>query len=506
MSLIRNSVLYVAVVLGAPTLAEQITTTLHLKERVSMQELAQNVHNPASSHFNRFYEPSEIRQLAAPTDAQYNDLVAGLKAEGFAIVSESPTHLWLSVRGEHAIYESLLNTRIQFLGNGLHTHMQAVQIPIQLSMIDSVAGLDNRRKSHPHMKFGPRLSSPGGGISLDDIRAAYGFNPLYSAGLSGNGQHLAIATYDGFKINNVNTFYRMIGLSAAPVVDQVTFNGTPAYNVNSAGESELDVEFSGMIAPGANIHVFASADNSDAGELAMFTAILDDNRAKVVNYSWGNCETDLTAQHQADMNTVFARAVAQGVNVTVATGDNGSDSCGDNTFKADWPAASPYVVAVGGTSFNYAGGVLSETGWKDSGGGISAIWKLPTWQNGLGGIFTMRSYPDVSFNADPNSGQAIYTGDTGQTSWMIVGGTSMAAPQWAGFLILVGEARQTAGKGDIGYIAPIIYGLTSDQRASMFHDVTSGNNGLYSCNAGWDAVTGWGSMQADALLAYFKGL
>src|ERR1700675_1627840 len=100
---------------------------------------------------------------------------------------------------------------------------------------------------------------------------------------------------------------------------------------NSAGETELDAEFSGMIAPGASIHVFASSQNSDAGELAMFTAILDDNRAKVVNYSWGSCDNQVSSSHQADMDKVFARAVAQGVNILNASGDSGSDCVGDGS-------------------------------------------------------------------------------------------------------------------------------------------------------------------------------
>ena len=108
----------------------------------------------------------------------------------------------------------------------------------------------------------------------------------------------------------------------------------------------------------------------------------------------------------------------------------------------------------------------------------------------------MRSYPDVAFNADPVTGQSIYT-DGG---FQVVGGTSMAAPQWAGFLALVGAARAKAGLGDVGYINPIIYHLSASQMATAFHDVTSGSNGKYSCNAGWDAVTGFGSMNASVLL------
>ena len=101
--------------LALPTFAAPITAMIKLKGKVTMEQLAQNVQDPKSDHFGRFYEPTEIRMLAAPSDAEYDDLVSGLKAEGLTVVSESPTHLWVSVRGEKAIFESLFNTQIEAL-------------------------------------------------------------------------------------------------------------------------------------------------------------------------------------------------------------------------------------------------------------------------------------------------------------------------------------------------------------------------------------------------------
>src|SRR5262249_32535304 len=149
------------------------------------------------------------------------------------------------------------------------------------------------------------------------------------------------------------------------------------------------------------------------------------------NYSWGDCEKRLESGHQAEMAKVFARAVAQGVNILVASGDTGSDGCRDGTLNADWPAAQPDVVAVGGTTFSQSSSKMSETAWSGSGGGISEIWELPDYQKALGSPYIKRSYPDVAFNADPMSGQAIWTQQDGSAGWMVVGGTSMAAPQWA---------------------------------------------------------------------------
>lgn len=504
----RTSATLTALMMSLPVFAQPVTAVLKLKERVSMETLAANVQNPSSSRYQKFYTPEEIRNLSAPTQAQYEALLSSLQAQGLTITSESPTHLWISVKGDSTLFETMFATKIQMNKPGVHQQMMAATVPTSLSLIDTVTGLDNTRKSVPRIKrsqiLRPFDTTDSGGVAQSTIKTAYGFDPLYAAGLTGKGQHIAIATYDGFHVDNVKKFYSLSNLKPQPSVDQVAFNGDAEYSEGSAMETELDAEFTGMIAPGASIHVFASATNDDAGELQMFTAILDDNRAQVVNYSWGSCESGLDTQHVTDMGKVFARAVAQGVNIMVASGDSGSDSCQDGSTVADWPAAATNVVAVGGTTFSQNNGVIAETGWDGSGGGISSIWELPQWQNQLGSPYMKRSYPDVSFNADPNSGQAIWTQYYGQAGWMVIGGTSMAAPQWSGFMALVGEARHNAGQSTLGFLNPIIYGLSSADRAQTFHDVTSGNNGAYSAGAGWDAVTGLGSMQADTLLKHLS--
>jgi len=273
-------------------------------------------------------------------------------------------------------------------------------------------------------------------------------------------------------------------------------------------ETSLDAEFSGMIAPGAAVHIYTSAANDDGGELAMFTRILDDGIAPVVNYSWGGCEAEMNSGHGADMNKVFARAVAQGVNITVASGDNGSNSCGAGTpqaqgqnlptVDADWPAANPYVVAVGGTSISQVGGKYKETAWTGSGGGISKIWAKPAYQNGMTSA-SMRAYPDVSFNADPKaSGEPVFVIYKGQQGWAPIGGTSMAAPQWAGLLTLINAAREKHGKARIGFLNPLLYGMKSNVY-TVIRDITSGTNGAFKASTGYDEVTGLGSPKADNL-------
>jgi kumamolisin len=513
--------------------ADSVDLVIGLQERVSLATLAEN-----ATRFGVTYTPEQIRAAAGPTDSDYAAALAGLRGEGFTIVKETATHLFVTVRGEKSTIENAFQTKFTTEATGVR-HASFANVPSHLSFVKTIVGLDNSNKRVSHYKIsknqststapsaGPTSawpSSGGGrnptpppptpssqpGVLPAAIKTAYGFDPIYSAGLTGKGQAIAVATYDGLLVSEIKAYFPQVGIKTTRTIDVVSFNGTAAYNAGSAMETELDAEFSGMIAPNADIHIFASAENSDAGELAMFTAILDDNRAKVVNYSWGSCETNLTPDHKTAMDTVFAQAVAQGVNIFVASGDSGSDGCGDGTLAADYPASHPHVIAVGGTTLVNSGSDF-EDAWSGSGGGISKLYDLPKYQAGLGAPYVKRSLPDVAFNADPQSGEAAWetvasgvakgkkpsATNTG-AEWVVLGGTSIAAPQWAGFMTLVGEAKAKTGK-TVGFVNPQLYALNATQRDACLSDVKSGSNGQYSAGAGWDAVTGFGSMKANAL-------
>jgi kumamolisin len=501
--------------------AQEVETVLRLKERVSMEKLADEVTRPSSERFQKFYSPAEIRQIAGPSDSDYQSLLEALRLKGFRLAGESKSHLFITVSAEQSVYENLFSTKIEFIAStlgrtdGLHRSLGRIRIPSNLALIQSVIGLDNTRVSkHRHSVKSARDSVP---LEPSYIQSAYGFTPVYKSGITGKGQHIAIATYDGFFPGDIDQYFAYENIDPRPKVDTVLFNGQADVNVDSSGETELDTEFSGALAPNAEIHVFTSAHNDDQGEVQLFNAILDDNRAKVANYSWGDCEANVTPQHAEDMNQIFARAVAQGVNITVAAGDWGAYGCPSDSlsgsesnstspgkYNADWPAANPYVIAVGGTSIDGGdNGEVQETAWVDTGGGVSSLFDQPSWQKGFQAPFLKRSFPDVAFNADPNTGQnaLIHLGQADQ-EWVQIGGTSIGAPQWAGFLALVGEAR--GSEHPLGYLNPIVYSMTDNEKKRGFHDVIRGNNGGYSAQAGWDATTGWGSMRANDLLEILK--
>jgi kumamolisin len=492
---------------GIPILAQPMTAILTLSERTPINELAQNVLNPNSDRYQDYYSPEEIRDLVAPSDADYAKLLKTLRSEGFSIINESKAHLSLTVKAEHSVFEKVFKTQIHFLSEKFHTQTMKAQIPSRLSLVASVSGLDNTTVFKPQHKKVKTLETFADqpGILPSTIKTVYGLNGLYSSGLSGKDQHIAIATYMNYSMEDVNHYYELIGLPTIPILDTITFNGTAPYDADSAIETQLDAELAGMIAPGAYIHVFASAENNYNGEMATFTAILDDNRSKVVNYSWGTCETNETEIHRKDMDKIFARAVAQGVNILAASGDSGSDSCDDGGKVALWPALHPYLVAVGGTTLNIGrNNTAKETGWSGSGGGVSLYYPLPSWQSNFKAPFTKRSFPDIAFNADPGTGEGVWVRETATSSpaWMQVGGTSMAAPQWVGFLALVNEGRNAQGAKALGFINPILYPASKTIKGKIFTDITVGKNGAYTATTGWDAVTGWGSLKGAEMYNY----
>jgi kumamolisin len=219
-----------------------------------------------------------------------------------------------------------------------------------------------------------------------------------------------------------------------------------------------------------------------------------------MSISWGQSEDQWTAQARTALDDALLDAAALGVTVTAAAGDNGSSDGGGGTTKhADFPASSPHALACGGTSLHSKGTTISsETVWNDgagggaTGGGVSDVFALPSWQKGVGVPAGAKSggrgVPDVAGNADPETGYQVLV-DGKQA---VYGGTSAVAPLWAA---LVARLAQSLGS-PLGLLQPTLYPLHA-----ALHDITSGNNGAYSAKKGWDACTGLGTPNGTALLA-----
>jgi kumamolisin len=319
----------------------------------------------------------------------------------------------------------------------------------------------------------------------------------------GTGQGTCIGIIElggGYRPADLRTYFKRLGI-ALPKVSAVSVDhgkNQPTGKVNGPdGEVMLDIEVAGAVAPGAAVVVYF-APNTDAGFLDAVTTAVHDatNKPSVISISWGGPESTWTSQAMTAFDEAFQAAAAMGITVCVAAGDNGSsDGVNDGANHVDFPASSPHALACGGTSLQSAGGkITSEVVWNDGanggagGGGVSNVFPLPAWQqglkvtasNGVASALQLRGVPDVSGDADPQTGYDVRVDGTDT----VFGGTSAVAPLWAGLI-----ARINAGKGTTaGYINAQFY-----SNPSAFNDITQGNNGSFSAAAGWDACTGLGS-------------
>lgn len=338
-------------------------------------------------------------------------------------------------------------------------------------------------EARPPIHFKPYLTSGPSGYSVAQMRHAYGFDQLSTTGA---GQIIAIVDAYGSSTiqNDLTIFSQTYGLPAATLNVYYPQGKSKRQNSGWALETSLDVEWAHAVAPNATIAlvVAKSASLSDLLGAVDYAVNLG---AKVVSMSWGSNEFS----SEATYDTHFNKA---GVTFLASSGDNGAG--------VSWPAVSPYVVGVGGTALylDSVGNVSAETAWSGSGGGISAYLARPSYQNGWNSA-AKRGVPDVSYNADPNTGVSVYIGNyNGSAGWATVGGTSAGAPQWAGLVALANSLRGAPlSSTDVA-----LYAAASANYAGNYRDVTSGNNGSYNAGTAYDFVTGVGSPIGNALTPY----
>jgi kumamolisin len=380
----------------------------------------------------------------------------------------------------------------------------AIHLPADLAdVVQGIFGLDNRPQAKPHFRFrGPSIHTRAG--ASDAALASTSYNPpqvaqLYSfpSGVTGAGQTIGIVELGGgYTTTDIANYFQSLGIPAPNVTTVSVDNGSNSpTNANSAdGEVMLDIEVAGAVAPGANIVVYFAPNTSQGFQDGLSTAIHDTtNNPSVVSISWGQAESNWTSQSTQTFDQVAQEAAALGVTITVASGDNGSsDGATDGSNNVDFPASSPNVLACGGTALESSNGsITSETVWNDgasggaSGGGYSTVFAQPAYQKGIAGYDTTqtgRGVPDVSGDADPNTGYNILV--DGQQG--VIGGTSAVAPLWAGLIALLNQKLNTR----LGFLQPKLYPLPAP---NGFNDITQGNNGTYSAGPGWDPCTGLGS-------------
>lgn len=358
----------------------------------------------------------------------------------------------------------------------------------------------------------PLATSAPTGFSPTQLQAAYGFNHVsLQNGINGTGQTIAIvdAYHAPTLLSDLQAFDRAFALPDPPSLTVMSQTGStvifpptdpnPNRQLNWEVEEALDVEWAHALAPGARI-VLVEANSPNFTDLLAAVNIASHlPGVSVVSMSWGSGE--FASETSVDFN--FTTPVGHaGVTFIASSGDSGA--------AAGYPAISPNVLAIGGTTLTVdSAGNFLESGWSGSGGGLSAYEVQPAYQKSLvKQSTTKRTNPDVAFDADPNTGVPVYDTFSNGTSspWSQIGGTSLSAPAWAALISIVDQARSQNGLGSLDGLTqtlPMLYQLDLTT-PSAFHDITTGSNG-FAAGPGYDLVTGIGSPIVNVLVTGLGG-
>jgi kumamolisin len=486
---------------GLPDPTDVVEVTLVLRRRRRLPELAH--HAPISR------EAFAERYGASPADVE--------RVEAFAdqfdltIMDVDLGRRIVALSGPVAAVNEAFGTTLQlFQSNAgvFRGRTGELHLPAELEgVIVGAFGLDNRPQARPKCRRHRPVVAPraAGDTSYTPRQVAQLYT--FPTDATGTGQTVAIIELGGgYRTADLQTYFSNLGVKL-PSVTAVSVDGArnaPVGDPGSAdGEVLLDIEVVGAIAPGAKIVVYF-APNTDQGFLdAISTAVHDSLRKpSVVSISWGSSESAWTSQSLSTYDQAFQDAALLGVTICAASGDGGSsDGETDGLAHVDFPASSPHVLACGGTRLESTAGAISrESVWNSgasggaTGGGVSEVFPLPSYQQSAHVPLSVnaskhkgRGVPDVAGDADPATGYQVRV--DGQNA--VYGGTSAVAPLWAALIALVNQHR---GK-PLGYLHPALYAAGT----SPLRDITTGTNGAYSAAKGWDACTGLGSPNGQAL-------
>ncbi len=531
-----------AQLLQAASPGQQLNLSLGLQPRnaAALNSLLASLYDPQSPQYHQYLTPDQFEALFAPAPDQAQQVVSYLQSAGMTVTSIAPNNLLIDATASVAQADSAFSTTInnyQLGSQVFYANATPPVVPAAISsLITSIGGLDNSTKYQPlyrHIAGKGHLAKlangPTNGYAPKDLTSAYDSTPLQSAGLLGDNQTIALFELDGYQSSDVAQYFANYGI-ATPSISNVlvdNFSGTAG---QGAIEVELDIEVVGALAPHANQIVY-EGPNTIQGLNDTYNQIVHDHKAQIVSISWGLCESSTGAAELQTLDTIFKQGAAEGMSFFAASGNSGAYDCNDSNLAVDSPASDPYITGVGGTNLQLnAGAYGSETAWSNAsdtqrspkgaggGGGISNTFTLPSWQTGQGVINAnssgapcnapngqyCREVPDVSANADPASGYAIYctvnNAGCSAAGWINVGGTSAAAPLWAGGMALINQYLLSKGKTVVGFANPALYGVFNAQQSlPAFHDVTGGTNLYYPAAAGYDMASGIGSPDINNL-------
>ena len=436
---------------------------------------------------------SELDAAYLPAQKDHDAVVSWLRIQGLSVDATVPSRMVISASGRADAVTRALGVHFAQVVSENKPYVSAdsvPQIPSALaSIVLGINGLQPQLRAFPMIRPAVNGATP---YYPSDFLNGYSANNL---GTTGSGSTTAIVIDTFPKTSDLTSFWSKTGVSQS--LSNITFIQAVAGTLPApSGEETLDAETASSIAPAGKVRVYAAQSLAFSNLDTTFQRVISDLQAGVkitqVSISLGACETQVgSSQAQTDDND-FAVLSSLGASVFVSSGDSGSRECGGRTNTPAFYSTSPHVTAVGGTTLHLSGAnETSETGWSGSGGGLSKLFAKPSFQSALS--YSSRAVPDISADADPNTGAlVILNGQSNQ-----YGGTSLAAPMWAGFAGLINSARISAGKSTLGLLDTRIYPLLG---SSNFRDITSGNNGGYSAGKGFDLVTGIGAPKISTLL------
>jgi hypothetical protein len=515
-----------------------LAIVLPLRNQSALTSLLSRLYNPSSPDYRHFLSVDQFTQQFGPTAEDYQAVVEFARANGFTVTSTPANRMIVPISGSAAQVEKAFNVRMNIYQHP--TEKRTFYSPdrepsLALSVaVAHISGLDNfsiprpmvTKASAGQVTANPAVlgSGPGGAYLASDMRAAYYTStlPNGSTALTGSGQTVGLVEFDGYNISDVTSSFDGTATSSTSGTNYVlsytpTAGGTtysiPVNNVlldgatgasisDNDAEETLDIVQAIGMAPGlSQVRVYIGDSDVD-----VLNEMATENLAKQIGISWTWTPVDPSTD-----DFIFQELAAQGQSVFAASGDDGEfDPLVDNFY----PAEDAWVTTVGGTDLitSSAGGQWSsETAWTYSGGGISPDGiPIPSWQTGVansanGGSTTLRNVPDVAAQADTVNYDCNM--GTCQEDW---GGTSFAAPRWAGFMAMVNQQAVAAGNPTLGFVNPAIYAIGEGPSYDIdFHDITSGNNSteggccgqtFFYAVPGYDLVTGWGSPTGQELI------
>jgi pseudomonalisin len=456
----------------------------------------QSGHPPLAAH--------EFATRFGPSAATVAAVESWATPQGLTVASVSADGLLVRMSGSTSALGSALGVAFDRFraadGSQYVSSAGEAALPASLAgKVSAIVGLSDLERTHGYLDHPAAAALPA--VSYPTSYGPQQLWSLYDAPTSQTGASQQVSVIAAGDVSqpqkDLAQFDSRFGLASVKW-NQIDV-GPSSNETEGDDEWDLDTQYSTGFAPGVSqVNVYDGSSLEDAAILETIDRWVTDDTTSQASFSAGECELLADAAgFRESLDTVLAEAAAQGQTLFTASGDTGSQCpalVAENGLPlglpgVNYPASSPYAIGAGGTSVLGPG---NEIGWYAGGGGTSVLESTPAWQQNAGGSFTgvKRGVPDVSLDADPESGYEVIIAGKEE----VIGGTSASAPSWQG----IWARAQAAHGGTLGFAGPVIY---EAEPASAFKDITVGDNTLFPCTPGWDYVTGRGTPDIEAFVA-----